>query len=695
MISASRTQKSSAISAEAASGPARILLVDDLEANLAAMEALLQYEGVEIHRALSGEAALELLLVHDFALAIVDVQMPVMNGFELAVLMRGTERTRHVPIIFVTAGSHDRQSRFQGYEAGAVDFLYKPIEPDILRQKTAIFLELYETRREIARQRDELRKSQQNLAAELYTARRLQELSTRLTETDQPSALYEHILETTLAVTSADCAALHLVEEPGVLNLIGWVGVPPEALPLHQRVPLSATTACAEAVRRRQRVIVADLGAVSRLHSDPATETCLRAGIRAIQSTCVYSRDGRALGAISTGWRQARTPREHELWSLDVVARQAADLIERTRATDAMRASNQRLRFMAESMPPKIFTARPDGMLDYSNERWTEFTGMPVGALLGSGWIALTHPEDREKHRTDWEHAVATGRDFETEHRIRGRDGTYRWHLSSAHAMRDEAGRVTMWIGSSTDIHAQKETEAELRRLNDDLKYFAYAASHDLQEPLRMVSIYSEMLLRESGAASRKSGEMCVRHIKSGTERMRVLLADLLSYTQLTRASQAGDESCDLNHALDLALEQLQPGLEDSGARLTRAALPVIRGNQSQFVQLFQNLVGNALRYRSADAPVIEIACERRNHEWCVSVADNGIGIAPEYHHKIFGVFKRLHGPAIPGTGIGLAICQRVVEGHGGRIWVESESGKGAKFCFTVPADETEAPPGR
>jgi PAS domain S-box-containing protein len=242
-------------------------------------------------------------------------------------------------------------------------------------------------------------------------------------------------------------------------------------------------------------------------------------------------------------------------------------------------------------------------------------------------------------------------------------------------------------IGSVHQHELTEEAErlnVELQRANEDLKHFAFAASHDLQEPLRMIVIYSQLLV--NGYLDRLDGEaaVCVDFITKGAKHMRDLLADLLSYTE-AGADRQEDECIDLNMIIEKVKLHLAQAIEESGAIVTSGDLPSVRGQDARFVQVFQNLIGNGIKYRAESPPRIRVSAEQRDGEWCFLVADNGIGIEPEYHQMIFGVFKRLHGKAIPGTGIGLAICQRVVERYGGRIWVESQLGHGTTFYFTLP----------
>jgi signal transduction histidine kinase len=243
-------------------------------------------------------------------------------------------------------------------------------------------------------------------------------------------------------------------------------------------------------------------------------------------------------------------------------------------------------------------------------------------------------------------------------------------------------------IGSVHQHELTEEAERlneELQRANDDLKQFAFAASHDLQEPLRMITSYSQLLVK--GYRGQLEGEpgVCVDFITKGAKRMRDLLADLLSYTETGADRGEPEEPIDLNTIFEKVKENLKTAIEESSAVVTSGILPTVRGHDARFVQLFQNLIANAIKYHRETAPHINVSVEKRNAKWCFAVSDNGIGIEPEYYQTIFGVFKRLHGNEIPGTGIGLSICQRVVARYGGRIWVESQVGHGTTFYFTLP----------
>lgn len=239
------------------------------------------------------------------------------------------------------------------------------------------------------------------------------------------------------------------------------------------------------------------------------------------------------------------------------------------------------------------------------------------------------------------------------------------------------------------DYIDQRERDAkELQRVNSELEQFAYSASHDLQEPARMMSLYSQLLRRDYAGKLDATAEDYIRIVGEGAVRMGALVNDLLLYTRSAVDGPVSEAPVDANRALEVALANLHAAIERTGASIECGSLPNVRVHEAHLQQLFQNLIGNALKYSQKHQPRVQIRAERVDGEasWIFSVADNGIGIDPRYAEHIFGIFKRLHASSeYSGTGIGLAICRKIVERYGGRIWVESEVGKGATFFFSIP----------
>jgi PAS domain S-box-containing protein len=319
--------------------------------------------------------------------------------------------------------------------------------------------------------------------------------------------------------------------------------------------------------------------------------------------------------------------------------------------------------------------------------------GLAPGVFGGTGRAAVqcVHPEDRgliNEIAAD----VAGGRcGFRLEFRILRPDGGIRWVESFGAVLRDELGRPRRVVGMATDITERKQKERALREANEDLIYFSRAASHDLQEPLRGVLIYSQLL--DKYFANQKSEEAAqyVRFVLDGCNRLQMLLKDLRTYSEVSQAQEEGHLAglLDCNIVLAEVRGNLRAAISASGAIITQDPLPMVRGRRIHLIELFQNVIGNAIKYRGVESPAIHISIRWSMGGWVFSVRDNGIGIDPKDAKEIFGAFKRL-GRDVPGTGMGLAICKRIVERDGGRIWVESEPGCGSTFYFILCGAVTE-----
>jgi PAS domain S-box-containing protein len=342
-------------------------------------------------------------------------------------------------------------------------------------------------------------------------------------------------------------------------------------------------------------------------------------------------------------------------------------------------------RSLVEALPALVWIARPDGFHDYFNQRWYDYTGLSAKQLAGWGWEATWHPADLPDGRVRWLEALRTGQPYEYAARFRrAADGGFHWHLIRAVPLHDRRGQVLRWVGINTDIEEQKHTATELQRVNDELRQFAHVVSHDLSEPLRTISNFLQIFLNRSQTKLDSQDREHLAFAVDGAQRLQRMITDLLDYARAGGQAEA-ITVVDGEALLARVCDALQVAVTESGAIITHGPLPTVQGDVTRIGQVLQNLIGNALKFRGQDLPRIHVSAQREGQYWRFAIQDNGIGIDPKQAGRLFQVFQRLHTRSeYPGTGIGLAICKKIVERHGGRIWVESTPGEGATFYFTI-----------
>ncbi len=380
----------------------------------------------------------------------------------------------------------------------------------------------------------------------------------------------------------------------------------------------------------------------------------------------------------------------------DVTERKLRDT-EREAAERTLAEERDKLRFMADSMPQKIFTATPDGSRDYFNRQWLEFSGRTSEQLEGLGWADLVHPEDRGGLLKAWSSAIKEERPFYYEYRLRSRDGTYRWHLSRAYPKQDDAGGITLWIGSSTDVDDARRSEElhrerlerevgirteELMRSNEQLQGFTYSVAHDLRQQIRGISVNGTMLMREAEDTLSEESKTTLDALVGNAKRLSALVDDLLTYARLGRQDT---KRIDLD--LSTMAREVESYLRQSGQCGAKTKIRIApglktQGDASMIRLVLENLMDNACKYSSeVENPIIEIGSDGEYF----FVRDNGIGFEMEFVEKLFQPFERLHKDSeYPGTGIGLANVKRIIEKHGGVVKAESGFGGGATFSFKL-----------
>jgi two-component system CheB/CheR fusion protein len=407
------------------------------------------------------------------------------------------------------------------------------------------------------------------------------------------------------------------------------------------------------------------------------------------------------------------------------------DITERVLAGKKIEESEKQFRQMAELMPQKVWTADAGGNKNYFNQKWFDYTGLSFEELKDWGWARIIHPDDWEKTKRQWQESIDTGKDYEMENRLLRKDGKYLWHLTRAIALKDDDGKIKIWLGSKTEIQEQREQKQELEKavqertselqktneeleeknnqfekINKELESFSYVASHDLQEPLRKIQTFAHRILEKENQNLSDKGKDYFKRIQSAVARMQQLIEDLLSFSHISM-TERNFEYTELNTIVEEVKTELKEIIEEKHATIEATELCPANIIPFQFRQLMYNLIGNALKFSKTGDILphiiinskIEKGSELSNElkilhgfspgkNYChITVNDNGIGFDPQYKDQIFEVFQRLHGKdEYSGTGIGLAIVKKIVENHSGIITVTSELDKGATFDIYIPA---------
>jgi PAS domain S-box-containing protein len=476
------------------------------------------------------------------------------------------------------------------------------------------------------------------------------------------------------AIIGTDLAGNVESWNPGAERMFGWLASEAVGRPITLITPPEARQAASELLERIRRG-----EGVERLESAGRHKEGQHLDI-AVTASPVLDAEGKVVGA-------ARILR-------DVTAQKAAEA--------QRREAEERFRVMSETVSDIVWSLVIGDDLSVEvewvgGEDFAAESGYTMDEFKSAGgWLALIHPDDVDQVARDMSRLL-NGERVDAEFRVVTGSGELRWWQSSARALPLAADGRRRVVGGAKDVTARKLAEealaatrvelerhaAELERSNKDLERFAYFASHDLQEPLRMVASYTQLLAQRYEGRLDADADTFIDFALDGAQRMQALIHDLLVYSRAAREPKR--EPVDLGACLRRALANLEAALSESQGVVRGEGLPTVTGDPGALTQVFQNLVGNALKFRGAYPPEVEVRAERVGPEWLVWVKDNGIGIAPEHADRVFHLFQRLHRDECPGTGIGLALCRKIVERHDGRIWVESDPGEGATFFFTLP----------
>jgi PAS domain S-box-containing protein len=444
----------------------------------------------------------------------------------------------------------------------------------------------------------------------------------------------------------------------------------------------------------------------------------LKYGLRACWSQPIFASDGRVLGTFAVYFPVVKSPEARDLKTLQTAAHLAAIAIERKRVDDALKAtldelkrdiarrwemekylaeSERRLTTLLNNLPGIAFRARPDPgfTVEFVSEGILSLTGYASAEFLSHkmNFSDLVIPEDRASLYENIEKALHEKRSFQATFRIRTKKGEEKWVWSQGCGVFTPEGEPIALEGFTTDMTNFKKLEHnlnqaidDLRRSNEELERFAGVASHDLREPLRMVSNYCDLLKRDYADKLDENGKKFIAYATQGARRMSMLIQELLEYSRLGSEPKPF-EDVDCANVVKQAMGDIAIAIRESKSEIIIDSLPRVKGDFNQLTLLFENLFTNAIKYRQKDVPPkLHITCERKGNSWVFGVADNGIGIAEKDYAQIFEIFRRLHTKdRYSGTGIGLATCRKIIENHRGKIWVTSELGKGTTFFFSLP----------
>ncbi len=539
-----------------------------------------------------------------------------------------------------------------------------------------------------------LHRAQTQLEAELADTRLLASVSAAMAHEENIEVLYDQLIDAAVAIMRSDFASMQMLvperrDGRGELLLLAHRGFRSEDAATWKRVSADSHCICGEALRRGARVIVPDFEDCAFMAGTPGLASYRSAGIRAAQSTLLRSRAGEVLGMISTHWRGPHHPNERELRLFDVLARQAADIIERKLADNALRESEERFRMLADNMGQLAWICDHLGDVTWHNQRWRDYTGLSFQDMKGWDWTRMVHPDHLERVVGLVKQSAETCEMWEDTFPLRSRDGSYRWFLSRAVPVRDEQGNTVRWFGTNTDIEDLKrarEAAETASRVKDD---FLATLSHELRTPLSAIMGWTHLLTL--GKLDEETMTRGLETIARNAAVQTQLISDLLDVSRII-SGQLRFESgvVDLNPVIEAAIETVRPAADAREVTLRRKLEPgagLVSGDSVRLQQVVWNLLSNAIKFTPKRG---EVTIELKNEasQVVVIVSDTGEGISAEFLPYIFDRFRQAESTSKrqhTGLGLGLAIVRHLVEAHGGTIQAFSEGiGKGATFRVTL-----------
>ncbi len=686
-----------------------ILLLEDCADDAQLILRQLRRGGHDIRESLVDNAAdLQAALDRQtWDVVIADYALPGFNGLAALQLVRA--RFPDLPFLIVS-GAIGEEAAVAAVKAGANDYLMKD---RLSRLPMAVAREL-----EAAATRRASRQAAADLLEHSEKLETLNQIGRLLTSELDQERLVQAITDAGKQLTGAEFGAFfyNVINDKGESYVLyALAGAPREAF---SQFPMPRNTALFRPTFEGTGIV-----RVADVHEDPrygleAPFHGLPPGhlpVASYLAVPVTSRSGDVLGGLFFGHQNRDVFSEQSERVVAGLAAQAAvaldnarlfrsvenELTERKRTETALRESGDRLRLALDNSGHGMWDWDiPSGRV-VLDDNWHTIQGYQPGELplVVQSWEQSLHPDDKERvFAVLHEHLDSTESLYDVDYRSRHASGEWIWINSRGRVVqRDAGGKPLRMMGTSHDITHRKLAEAnlsrraeELARSNAELEQFAYVASHDLREPLRMVQSFCSLLKDRYSDRLDERANKYIDFAVDGAARMQRLVDDLLEFSRVGRSNERF-EVVSLEVIARQALENVAAAVEESGARVAIGELPIVHGDAARLEQVLQNLIGNAIKFRGASPPEVRIFANRESDQWRITVADNGIGINPEHFQRLFIVFQRLHArDDYDGTGIGLALCKRIVELHGGRIWLESQPGQGTSVHFQLlPANQS------
>lgn len=616
-----------------------ILLVDDHEPNLIALEQILENPALDIHRAFSGQEALEMMLEHEYAIVLLDVNMPEMDGFEVAKLTKARKETRNLPICFVTAVNREEKYAIQGYETGAVDYLYKPLDPDVINAKVSVFVELFRLRKQSESRLNAIQSSMDGIAILNHN---LFFLSANPSLLEMTSYQEEDLIEKPYRAILDEKSDIILQKEirPALDEKGKWQG---------------------------------------ELHFKRADGSIFPVGVSLNDTE-------NAIICIARDITE-RKAQEEEMRMLHSVVENANDIVI---VTDAYP--------LDEPHGPKI---------RYVNKAFERTTGYTKEEVIGKTPRFLQGENTDKEQRAALKESLQKGEEARMEVLNYAKNGYEYYNDIRIVPVKNKTGEVEYFTAIQRDTTARRNMEEDLKNVNKELETLTYITSHDLRAPLVSLKGFcgeleealealmpavetgldnlSEKQKQKAQKAKEKYLPQSLKYIKQGTERLSRITDLLLDLSRTGRRNLHFDQ-VNVHQTVQNCLDSLNHQIKERGAEVILEDLPDIIADQSALEQIFANILDNAVKYLDPNRPgQITVRGQANPMEATYEIKDNGRGIAKDQMHKVFEVFRRAGDVTdVPGEGMGIAFIKALVKRHGGRLWCESEYGKGTTFFFTI-----------